>query len=183
MRIKQLFTDDNAVSPVIGVILMVAITVILAAVIGAFVLDLGGSTTSTPQASWNFDQEVHDVADNGNDVQSSDQFPEITVSHESGDKISDSRLDITVNGNPGFTATTEADASTGALSFSGSGTEAFTAGNDVKAGTSVRIVAEDADDDGSVAAADTIGSGDTIRIVWTSEDGGTSSVLQDYEVQ
>jgi len=33
--------DERAVSPVIGVILMVAITVILAAVIGAFVLDLG----------------------------------------------------------------------------------------------------------------------------------------------
>ena len=33
--------DDDAVSPVIGVILMVAITVILAAVIGTFVLGLG----------------------------------------------------------------------------------------------------------------------------------------------
>jgi len=33
--------DDRAVSPVIGVILMVAITVILAAVIAAFVLDIG----------------------------------------------------------------------------------------------------------------------------------------------
>jgi len=33
--------EDRAVSPVIGVILMVAITVILAAVIAAFVLDIG----------------------------------------------------------------------------------------------------------------------------------------------
>lgn len=33
--------EDRGVSPVIGVILMVAITVILAAVIGAFVLGLG----------------------------------------------------------------------------------------------------------------------------------------------
>ncbi|WP_135823070.1 type IV pilin [Halostella litorea] len=43
MNIKTMFKadDDRAVSPVIGVILMVAITVILAAVIGAFVLDLG----------------------------------------------------------------------------------------------------------------------------------------------
>ena len=43
-------TDDRAVSPVIGVILMVAITVILAAVIGTFVLGLGdqigGSATA-----------------------------------------------------------------------------------------------------------------------------------------
>jgi flagellin-like protein len=42
--------DDRAVSPVIGVILMVAITVILAAVIGTFVLNLGGSVQSNVQA-------------------------------------------------------------------------------------------------------------------------------------
>ena len=42
--------DERAVSPVIGVILMVAITVILAAVIAAFVLDLG-QTSSPPSAA------------------------------------------------------------------------------------------------------------------------------------
>jgi flagellin-like protein len=51
MQVKQLFTDDDAVSPVIGVILMVAITVILAAVIGAFVLNIGGSQDTAPTAS------------------------------------------------------------------------------------------------------------------------------------
>lgn len=40
--------DERAVSPVIGVILMVAITVILAAVIAAFVLDLGDDMGSGP---------------------------------------------------------------------------------------------------------------------------------------
>lgn len=46
--------QDRAVSPVIGVILMVAITVILAAVIGTFVLDLGDKVgQSAPQASVN----------------------------------------------------------------------------------------------------------------------------------
>jgi len=47
MEFKQLFDDDRAVSPVIGVILMVAITVILAAVIGTFVLGLGDQVQST----------------------------------------------------------------------------------------------------------------------------------------
>jgi len=37
--------NDEAVSPVIGVILMVAITVILAAVIAAFVFGMAGTTT------------------------------------------------------------------------------------------------------------------------------------------
>ena len=44
--------DEWAVSPVIGVILMVAITVILAAVIATFVLDLGGDQEQAPQASF-----------------------------------------------------------------------------------------------------------------------------------
>jgi len=51
MNLKTAFQDnDRAVSPVIGVILMVAITVILAAVVGTFVLGLGdqigGSATA-----------------------------------------------------------------------------------------------------------------------------------------
>jgi flagellin-like protein len=48
--------DDRGVSPVIGVILMVAITVILAAVIATFVLGLGEQVSSTaPQVNvdWN----------------------------------------------------------------------------------------------------------------------------------
>lgn len=47
--------NDRAVSPVIGVILMVAITVILAAVIAAFVLDLGNQSQPA-QASFNVDE-------------------------------------------------------------------------------------------------------------------------------
>ncbi|AXR79227.1 type IV pilin [Natrarchaeobaculum sulfurireducens] len=47
--------DERAVSPVIGVILMVAITVILAAVIAAFVLDLGGSVGEEAQAGVSID--------------------------------------------------------------------------------------------------------------------------------
>ena len=39
--------NDEAVSPVIGVILMVAITVILAAVIAAFVFGMSGNISKT----------------------------------------------------------------------------------------------------------------------------------------
>ena len=68
MNITQLFNDDGerAVSPVIGVILMVAITVILAAVIGTFVLGLGDQVgESAPQATFSteatsFDSSVGD---------------------------------------------------------------------------------------------------------------------------
>ncbi|MCU4750975.1 type IV pilin N-terminal domain-containing protein [Halobacteria archaeon AArc-curdl1] len=61
MKSKRQIDDrdegERAVSPVIGVILMVAITVILAAVIAAFVLDLGSSTSSSPQAGFTVNDE------------------------------------------------------------------------------------------------------------------------------
>lgn len=64
--------EDRGVSPVIGVILMVAITVILAAVIGAFVLGLGDGLGDTgPQASLSFSEEDGTV----------------TVTHQGGDSL------------------------------------------------------------------------------------------------
>jgi len=48
--------DERAVSPVIGVILMVAITVILAAVIATLVMDFGDSTESPINAVVETDQ-------------------------------------------------------------------------------------------------------------------------------
>lgn len=82
MKPHNLFnTDDRAVSPVIGVILMVAITVILAAVIGTFVLGLGDSLgDSQPTA-----QLSVDVDESGNNV---------TISHDGGDGIDLDDVDI-----------------------------------------------------------------------------------------
>jgi flagellin-like protein len=78
MQLKQLLNDDDAVSPVIGVILMVAITVILAAVIGTFVLGLGDQVqTTTPNASFNFEY---------NDAGSSTQ-DSVTITHNGGDTL------------------------------------------------------------------------------------------------
>jgi flagellin-like protein len=72
MELRALLTEERAVSPVIGVILMVAITVILAAVIGTFVLGLGQNVQSTPQASFDFDFNSSntsvDVTHNGGDT-------------------------------------------------------------------------------------------------------------------
>jgi len=86
MDLKELFTEDRGVSPVIGVILMVAITVILAAVIGAFVLGLGDqASSSAPQASFSFDYD-----DDGDGT--------VTVTHEGGDTIPDNELNLTASG-------------------------------------------------------------------------------------
>ncbi len=88
MDIKQLFTDDRAVSPVIGVILMVAITVILAAVIGAFVLGLGDQVSNNaPSASFEYNFENNSEA---------------TITHAGGDNIDNSTLRVTVDGDIAF---------------------------------------------------------------------------------
>lgn len=58
MRLRELQADNDAVSPVIGVILMVAITVILAAVIASFVFGLGASADEVqPNTSFAFDYD------------------------------------------------------------------------------------------------------------------------------
>ena len=74
---------DDAVSPVVGVILMVAVTVILAAVIGSFVLDLGNNVQANPQAGVTFDE---DASNNQVIVQivSMENADKVTVSASSG---------------------------------------------------------------------------------------------------
>ena len=53
MKANQAFRNaDEAVSPVIGVILMVAITVVLAAVVFVLVSNLSGSKDATPQITF-----------------------------------------------------------------------------------------------------------------------------------
>ena len=58
---------QKGVSPVIGVILMVAITVIIAAVVANFVLDLGGNLSEDADATVTFNQDAN-YADETYDV-------------------------------------------------------------------------------------------------------------------
>jgi len=72
--------SDRAVSPVIGVILMVAITVILAAVIGSFVLGLGNSVQQTaPNANFQFDAADDQITHTGGDTIPSEDTLEVKV--------------------------------------------------------------------------------------------------------
>ena len=84
MQFRKLLKDDDAVSPVIGVILMVAITVILAAVIGTFVLGLGENVQqNSPNAQFQFDYD------------SSASPPEMEITHTSGTEVSQDNFVIT----------------------------------------------------------------------------------------
>ena len=143
MNVKQLFTDERAVSPVIGVILMVAITVILAAVIGTFVLGLGENVQTTPQAKFNFDYNE------GADY--------LTITHDGGDAIQSSNLNITGGG----TDTSWTHATNSSSSF------------EVAAGNSTII--EGSEPIGGTEEA--VNAGDTIRVVWQDPNTDKSATL------
>lgn len=76
--------DERAVSPVIGVILMVAITVILAAVVGSLAFGLGETRDPAPRAT--FDTSIEDDGDSAL----------LTITHEGGDGIDAARTRVTV---------------------------------------------------------------------------------------
>ena len=132
MKLSNIFTDDEAVSPVIGVILMVAITVILAAVIGAFVLNLGGGQNSAPQASFEFSDVNDDDA--------------VEISHDGGDAIDNST--ISIQGESTTISSSDLDSS----SEWTTGEEINTSGgtlSDVNPNENIQIIWENPDSDDS----------------------------------
>jgi len=93
MTCKTLTQDDDAVSPVIGVILMVAITVILAAVGGAYIVTFGKEEQEvTPQA--NFEFEYDSGTTGSNPVYSGGAGGDLTIRHNGGDTVDGERLAI-----------------------------------------------------------------------------------------
>lgn len=149
MQINQLVSDERAVPPVIGVILMVAITVILAAVTATFVLGIGNNTSVAPSASFSFDYNPEIDTDG-----------EVKIIHNGGDNI---RYDELYIRGEKIDADNETDWKTlvddGQASVSGSieGTSAAVSGDSAKIGVN--------------------GDDYTIRVVWQSSNGGTSSEL------
>ena len=77
--------DEDAVSPVIGVILMVAITVILAAVIAAFVFGMGGNLNQAPPT-------VSIIATNN----AADSVKDIKIVHSGGELLKGTEWKISV---------------------------------------------------------------------------------------
>ena len=95
-KVHQLWNEEKAVSPVIGVILMVAVTVVLAAVIGAFVLGLGDSTGEpAPNANVDFDY----TASTG----------EVIVSHDGGETDNEAVLAESLSSGDGIATVSNVD--------------------------------------------------------------------------
>jgi flagellin-like protein len=86
-KANQFLEEEGAVSPVIGVILMVAITVILAAVIAAFVFGMG-PPEQAPQAS------IRGSAD------TVEGYNVLKIEHQGGEALTltDAKTKVTVDG-------------------------------------------------------------------------------------
>jgi flagellin-like protein len=146
--------EERGVSPVIGVILMVAITVILAAVIGTFVLGLGDQVSQTaPQATLS----VEDTSSSS-----------ITIAHNGGDDLaaSETTIKATVDGTSDIDASaangaSDATVSTaGEIVLDGSGIE-FGGTTTAYSGATDSTIDEDPTNGGTVTLVDS-GSGQII---------------------
>ena len=156
-----LFDDDRGVSPVIGVILMVAITVILAAVIAAFVLGLGNTNSTAPTATFNYDFTEDG---NGTGTSASDTV-EIEVT--SGETLDTSLLEFQVSGpdvgeNSSITYPVDANEDPGSEIISSDWSD-----DSASAGDSVTL---------NLGNDDVDPAGDfELDIIFTAEDGDSSS--------
>jgi len=191
------------VSPVIGVILMVAITVILAAVIGTFVLGLGDQLQSTtPSASFGFDQSetTYEGPDGEDGTADASTVTTVTITHESGNTLSESNIQVTVDGNPAYDLQEASDPTTDNPSSS----TIWSSGGEISAGSSVRVAFYDNDpsatpnfesatsvditdetssDPWTTEDATALGSDDTIRVIYNNPDSDSSATLAAFEVQ
>lgn len=121
---------------------MVAITVILAAVIGTFVVGLGDQVqTTTPQAKFTFDFQHNADSDDS-----------VTVVHDGGDTIS------------------AEDTLTVSSSAQGTTPEPWGGTGSISAGSSTVYTLN------TTTGSDSW-SGETVRVVWTSQSGENSATL------
>jgi len=153
MQLQKLLSTDEeqAVSPVIGVILMVAITVILAAVIASFVLGLGDSQEVAPTSTFDFNYD----ADGQN----------LTITHTGGDNVK--AQNVYVRGN---SLSQDGDTrwlGNGTASTTIDGADAITSGD-------TYILNSTSDGPGS---SPNVGSDYVVRVVWESSSGSSSSEL------
>ena len=149
---------------------MVAITIILAAVIGAFVLGFGGQD-SPPNAAWTTDQdedpfedeEVDGVINDGN-AENLDAAV-VTIAHDGGDNVDTDNLEVNL---PDSDAEVVADDDD--LGLEGT----------LSSGDTVTIDFADENDDNGVVDYDEgdVEDGDRVTLVWDS--GDQSQILASY---
>jgi flagellin-like protein len=149
MQFRKLLHDEDAVSPVIGVILMVAITVILAAVIASFVLGLGDTSDPAPSTSFEWNYDTGDKT--------------LEMVHDGGDEFNSDQVSI-AGSNIGCEGDTWTDVSPGSST------------TDVSAGDRA-VIDLDATGDGDTNCDTTNPDQYEIELVWEAEGGDTTDTI------
>ena len=147
MELPPLAGDDRAVPPAVGVVLMVAITVILATVVGTVAVGFTDRVgQSTPQTSFGFEYDAEPPDDRAcsTDLTDGGDTGNLTVTHESGEAIDAAQLYLLTDAGEAEWADCHASAST------------------VSTGDSIDV-AVDADQ--------------TLRVVWESDAGAETKTI------
>lgn len=149
--------DERAVPPVIGVILMVAIVVVLAALVTSYIFGLGiFGIEAVPQASFDFEDNasVTDSTFNGDgcvDGSFDSNNVELEITHNGGESIPADQLTI-VGAQPGSKKFHECSS-----------------------------VGEDEEVQNQDAAYIEAAEDDVVRVVWESKDGETSKTVAEWD--
>jgi flagellin-like protein len=166
MQLYELVRDDQAVSQVIGVVLMVAITVLLAATAASFFLGLSNDQqTTAPRVAIAFDYD----ASNGSPPKDS-----LKIIHDSGDTVRAEQVDVVISeaSVPGdvvdrrYTWQEMADGSP----------------DEVAAGASVRVNRSTVRDPSSTSAYSNLALDSAgVQIVWDDPGSDQTFVLGDWQ--
>jgi flagellin-like protein len=100
---KKKKVDNRGVTPVIAVILMVAITVILASVVGTYTLSMANDIDDTPPtAAFSFDQEYgpYPPGAAGGGEPMNERYYRVNVIYEAGPPLSLDNINITMEAGP-----------------------------------------------------------------------------------
>lgn len=152
MRPRNLATDDEAVSSVIAVVLMVALTIVLAASVGVFVLGIGQEAThqgETPTVKY----ATEYVNESGNGT--------LSITVKGGDTVQADNLEVIIDGETAWEAENDKNGFNATSSWNG----------EIRSGDTLTL---EADDPGNVTA------GDRLMIVWKT--GETSTILLDRTI-
>jgi FlaG/FlaF family flagellin (archaellin) len=154
MHIEQLVTDETAVSPVIGVVLMVSITVVLAAVVGVFALGFADRVPETaPNAQLDFEYTTAPDGDR-----------HVNISHAGGTSLRNETLTLSGDG----------------VDDSGAEHWGVGASGPYTAGEELYRSAMGPDVPGTTDA--TVTPGATVEVVWTAPGGRQSNIIAESTV-
>lgn len=97
--------EERAVSPVLGVAILIGITVVLGAIVGVFVFGVVDTGTNAPDATITLTQDDRNFStnetrgSNGIDRRTDDVLATVELDHDGGDRVDNERLTVQVTGN------------------------------------------------------------------------------------